>query len=214
MSALLCNFCGHENPADAKFCNSCASSLKLRLCGHCGAIDNVSSTACYKCGTPFPVDGGAQVMQQGADAQAGDAFGAELERAAQARRRSNRTLLLALIALVAGAAASYLMYTSGAPPGLITASRQSSAPISRPPDLASPLPAATLPPPDAGAASVGNPVTAETQTLSIADQPPVANEASTLPPAAEPEIPLQVDDNLPGKQPCTAAVAALGLCNP
>ena len=146
--------------------------------------------------------------------QAGDAFGAELERAAQARRRSNRTLLLALIALVAGAAASYLMYTSGAPRGLITASRQSSAPISRPPDLASPLPAATLPPPDAGAASVGNPVTAETQTLSIADQPPVASEASTLPPAAEPEIPLQVDDNLPGKQPCTAAVAALGLCNP
>lgn len=57
MDTLQCSFCSHENPADAKFCNACGSSLNLQLCGHCGAIDHVSSRACYKCGAPFTAKG-------------------------------------------------------------------------------------------------------------------------------------------------------------
>jgi ribosomal protein L40E len=53
MDTQRCSFCDHENPADAKFCNACGSSLHLQLCKHCGAIDNAAATVCYKCGTSF-----------------------------------------------------------------------------------------------------------------------------------------------------------------
>lgn len=53
MEIVHCSFCKHGNPADAKFCNACGSSLALQLCQACGAIDNISATACHKCGHPF-----------------------------------------------------------------------------------------------------------------------------------------------------------------
>ena len=53
MDIVHCSFCKHSNPADAKFCNACGSSLELQLCEACGAIDNVSATVCHKCGRPF-----------------------------------------------------------------------------------------------------------------------------------------------------------------
>nr|MBP6491044.1 zinc ribbon domain-containing protein [Thauera sp.] len=53
MDIVHCSFCKHSNPADAKFCNACGSSLALQLCEACGAIDNVSATVCHKCGHPF-----------------------------------------------------------------------------------------------------------------------------------------------------------------
>lgn len=53
MEIVHCSFCKHGNPADAKFCNACGSSLALRLCEACGAIDNVGASACHKCGHPF-----------------------------------------------------------------------------------------------------------------------------------------------------------------
>lgn len=53
MEIVPCSFCKHGNPADAKFCNACGSSLSLQLCEACGAIDNIDATACHKCGRPF-----------------------------------------------------------------------------------------------------------------------------------------------------------------
>ncbi len=47
MDIVHCSFCKHGNPADAKFCNACGSSLALQLCEACGAIDNVSATVCH-----------------------------------------------------------------------------------------------------------------------------------------------------------------------
>ena len=50
---LQCLFCQHLNPADANFCNSCASQLNLKPCAQCSAVDNRSAAHCYKCGAAF-----------------------------------------------------------------------------------------------------------------------------------------------------------------
>src|SRR5215211_3319995 len=50
--AMKCPKCGHENTAEAKFCEQCAAPLG-RACGNCGS--RVSSTAkfCAECGHPL-----------------------------------------------------------------------------------------------------------------------------------------------------------------
>ena len=51
----MCAFCGHRNPAGAKFCNDCASPLQLKPCERCNAVNDQAATSCYKCGAAYPV---------------------------------------------------------------------------------------------------------------------------------------------------------------
>jgi hypothetical protein len=44
-----CPFCEHGNPADSKFCNACGGALHLVPCARCGAVNDVTATACYQC---------------------------------------------------------------------------------------------------------------------------------------------------------------------
>jgi hypothetical protein len=50
----MCPFCDHRNPADAKFCNECASPLHLKPCNQCNRVNEQAATRCYQCGTAFP----------------------------------------------------------------------------------------------------------------------------------------------------------------
>jgi ribosomal protein L40E len=50
----MCAFCDHRNPADAKFCNDCASPLQLKPCKQCDAVNDQAATNCYKCGAAYP----------------------------------------------------------------------------------------------------------------------------------------------------------------
>ena len=54
MFASQCLFCGHANPAGAKFCNDCASPMHLKPCNRCDAINDLPANNCYKCGAEFP----------------------------------------------------------------------------------------------------------------------------------------------------------------
>jgi ribosomal protein L40E len=54
MFASQCLFCGHTNPAGAKFCNDCASPMHLKPCNRCDAINDLPAKNCYKCGAEFP----------------------------------------------------------------------------------------------------------------------------------------------------------------
>lgn len=54
MFASQCLFCGHANPAGAKFCNDCASPVHLKPCNRCDAINDRPTKNCYKCGAEFP----------------------------------------------------------------------------------------------------------------------------------------------------------------
>src|SRR5437773_1967311 len=53
MFASKCLFCGHPNPAGAKFCNNCSEPLHLKPCEQCDAINDAPATNCYKCGAEF-----------------------------------------------------------------------------------------------------------------------------------------------------------------
>jgi hypothetical protein len=48
-----CPFCEHVNPADSKFCNACGGALHLVHCPRCGAVNDVTATACYQCRDPI-----------------------------------------------------------------------------------------------------------------------------------------------------------------
>jgi len=50
MSSPECKFCGHDNPASAKYCNECAAPLHLKPCNECEAVNDRAATRCYKCG--------------------------------------------------------------------------------------------------------------------------------------------------------------------
>ena len=66
---LECLACGYENKAADKFCAQCASSLDLKLCRVCEAVNANGDASCYKCGAellaapqvPVSVQGEAKV---------------------------------------------------------------------------------------------------------------------------------------------------------
>ncbi|MFN0198226.1 MAG: double zinc ribbon domain-containing protein [Planctomycetaceae bacterium] len=50
--AMRCHQCHDENPADAKFCQSCGTSLsENRLCAQCGEVCEPEAKFCHQCGT-------------------------------------------------------------------------------------------------------------------------------------------------------------------
>ena len=104
MDIVHCSFCKHSNPADAKFCNACGSSLALQLCEACGAIDNVSATVCHKCGHPFAPRSGVATPDEGETQCVTPSARAE-EPAHPKRSAWKLVVLLALI--VAGALVVY-----------------------------------------------------------------------------------------------------------
>ena len=48
---MKCSRCQHENPADAKFCEDCASPLQ-RSCSNCGAQLRANAKFCPQCAQP------------------------------------------------------------------------------------------------------------------------------------------------------------------
>jgi hypothetical protein len=53
MSSFGCSFCQHFNPIDAKYCNECGSTLRLRPCEQCDAVNDLDAANCYQCGRRF-----------------------------------------------------------------------------------------------------------------------------------------------------------------
>jgi ribosomal protein L40E len=73
MLSPRCLFCDGVNPADAKFCNHCGSSLHVKQCARCKAVNDEAATTCLKCRTNFRVQStGSMVppMSSGRDSAA------------------------------------------------------------------------------------------------------------------------------------------------
>src|SRR5687768_16864741 len=52
---MQCASCGHENPAEARFCGSCAAPLSgSSPCPSCGASNPAGQTFCNGCGRALP----------------------------------------------------------------------------------------------------------------------------------------------------------------
>lgn len=59
-----CRFCGHPNPAAAKYCNDCGSPLSLRPCALCGAINGRGATRCHACNAALPCATDARIAEE------------------------------------------------------------------------------------------------------------------------------------------------------
>jgi ribosomal protein L40E len=56
MSALECLACRHDNKVGDKFCEACGSSLDLKLCPGCEAMNGRTATHCRSCAAELPAD--------------------------------------------------------------------------------------------------------------------------------------------------------------
>jgi hypothetical protein len=67
MSAVECLACKHENKLGDQFCEACGSSLDLRFCPGCEAINGRTATHCRSCAAELPAEA---VAESRADAPA------------------------------------------------------------------------------------------------------------------------------------------------
>jgi hypothetical protein len=56
MSSETCGFCGHGNPAGAKYCNECAFPAHLWRCKQCDTVNERSAPSCPRCGAAQVVE--------------------------------------------------------------------------------------------------------------------------------------------------------------
>lgn len=54
MSPIICPFCEKASPPDAKFCSACGGALYLAPCPNCGAVNDLSAACCYQCRSALP----------------------------------------------------------------------------------------------------------------------------------------------------------------
>ena len=118
MATLKCLACGQDNKIGDESCTSCSSSLNLRLCSVCEAINANSAEGCHSCGAQFSPEGevASSVEQVAQEAPPYEKVlpSAWVLGAEQATRRSRRaTAALWLVPVLAVAGATYYFY--GAP---------------------------------------------------------------------------------------------------
>ena len=68
---MKCVACGHENQATDNACAACGSTLNLRVCPACEAINNQSAQKCHACGAAF-AEGPATVIEETVRAAPGE----------------------------------------------------------------------------------------------------------------------------------------------
>ena len=56
MATLKCLACGHDNNVGDEWCASCSSSLNLRLCSACEAINANDAERCHSCNAEFRME--------------------------------------------------------------------------------------------------------------------------------------------------------------
>jgi len=118
MATLKCLACGHDNNVGDEWCSSCSSSLNLRLCSACEAINANDAQRCHSCNAEFRIEPEVVTFEMDAPpprelaeaaAPAGEALPAVWRRATDhARKRSPRSAaVLAVLPLLAAGAAYY-----------------------------------------------------------------------------------------------------------
>lgn len=230
-----CQYCSHGNPLDAKFCSECGAPLHLIHCPQCGAVNQITSIACYQCHGALPGKRTGELIIPAVEEEPAAAA------PAPSPRRGTSALLIAVLGAAAIALPAYLIYRGviGAQAPLAVDKPVSAGPVVR----ATPQSSGTL---DPKAATPQEKAPSAPPVASNATSPPASAGAAAQAPsapavaaAARPEPPAQAKpasrpvprrqaaaapsgataprDGKPAPNstsPCTAAVAALGLCTP
>ena len=148
MATLKCLACGHDNSVGDQSCSSCSSSLNLRLCSVCEAINANSAERCHSCKAEFRAEPEI-VTPLKADAPPGGGLAQEAPpvakylpaawRIAAARGRKRRTKVAAalwLVSVLAAGLGSYFYAVSRADQRLEAARKaeptQTSTPAAKP----------------------------------------------------------------------------------
>ena len=135
MATLKCLACGHDNNVGDEWCSSCSSSLNLRLCSACEAINANDAERCHSCNAEFRIEPEVVTFEMDAPLAVGEPVEAApavnslpaVWRLAteQARKRSSRsTALLAVLPVLAAGAAYYFYAASPATQAPRTAAAQ------------------------------------------------------------------------------------------
>jgi double zinc ribbon protein len=194
--ATRCPTCDQRNAADSRYCSACGGTLHLpphlASCPRCGVVGQVTATVCFWCNGPLP--------GRKPEANVG------LSPAARISRRLLRqpplviagTAALAAIVIVGYATTRERSPTEAPlPPAASSETSRSGAPVETPPPAASSETSR-------GGAPVETPPPAEALEVKTA-APPVARPQAINTGRAGERKP-------PQPEPCTEAVAALGLC--
>jgi hypothetical protein len=139
MATLKCLACGQDNNVGVESCTSCSSSLNLKLCGACEAINANRAERCHCCGAQFRLEPQiVSAVEEGLayDApEAGKALPATWVASAEAGTARGRTVRAALwiVPLLAAAGLSYHFYgTSQAGPAEAPAEVEVAQPATAP----------------------------------------------------------------------------------
>jgi hypothetical protein len=235
MSFTRCPFCEHGNPADAKFCSECGGALHLAPCAHCGAVNQVTASACYQCHRPLPGRGAAApapsppaelILESSPVAVVSDALPVvvsdSLPVAAVAgslpRRRSRTVVATVVVMVVAIAALGYNAYrqrwmTNDPPPQAAGSEAGRNAAVGAPGSPSATgggsASAAIVP----AATSLAVPAHAAVEQSRAGRQPPEPQKARGAAMAVErPEPASTGAAGRVSREACTEAAAALGLC--
>ena len=123
MATLKCLACGHDNNVGDEWCSSCSSSLNLRLCSACEAINASDAERCHSCNAEFRIEPEVVTFEMDAPRAGGEPVEAPLKTlpavwrlaTEQARKPSGRSFaLLAVLPLLAGVAYYYFYAASPA----------------------------------------------------------------------------------------------------
>lgn len=238
METHRCQFCDHDNSADAKYCSNCGGCLYLVPCPSCGAINDIKAAACHQCRQSL--NGGAHdsvVMDVAPVAVINQARGSDLmsraletgklevaypappasEMAAPPARRRNPVILGAVVALAVVAGLGYYAYRHH---GVINLPAPTSAGGAAP-ESGLPVGSGVI----RAEAAAGGAAAAGTTASTAAEA--CGGEASTLglcaPQSAGKKASEAAASTVPGageaagsqqSQACGAASVALGLCTP
>lgn len=216
MDLNACPYCDHGNPAEAKFCNACGGALHLVPCPRCGAVSEITAISCYQCNAKLP----------GRRTDAPDAV-PPAEAALRPMPLRRTRAIAGATALAAIAVLGYYGYHQrplGEAPQPPAASSEASAGVIRQESAASDAapvkaddghkpasPAATPsePPPADPTPAATSPPRAGREPVVSRDMKAAAASIARTKAISE----GRVSERRPSRpQPCTEAVAALGLC--
>lgn len=124
MATLKCLACGHDNNVGDEWCSSCSSSLNLRLCSACEAINASDAERCHSCNAEFRIEPEVVTFEMDAPPAGGEPLEAPLKAVPavwrlateQARKPSGRSVaLLAVLPLLAAAGVAYYYFYAASP---------------------------------------------------------------------------------------------------
>ena len=196
MSATVCAFCSHSNPAGSSYCNECGAALKLILCRQCDAINHRSEPTCHKCGADLRSASASGVVSNPAQIDEPRAVAEPTPVTPRSAASTRNAAVVALIVIGLVTAASFAYHTRDAAPP-VSSTLPISAAIPEAPPAADVLETNH----EADPASKTISATAGDSNVESPNEPVEGPSPMTAPPPAESAAAAKVAPEVPPQRP-------------